>query len=167
MGRRNTGSRFDTTPAVAMAQYQDDCGDELLDAVITAAALVARADGQVEEVERGQLLDFLYRKRIIQSASTPAEILEVFDRRVWELSEPAGSAAALRHLKKHEDRSFGSAITDAGREIAAADGRLDPREQHVLQIIWITLGGPLPAPPAAENMATAPRRYNEASNRDC
>jgi len=68
-----------------MAQYRDDRADELLDAVVTAVALVARADGRIDAAERGQLLDFLDRKGTVH---TPAEILEMLENRVRELNEP-------------------------------------------------------------------------------
>jgi tellurite resistance protein len=45
--------------AEIMAAYMDEREDELLDAVVTATALVTSADGCIEPVERSQLLDFL------------------------------------------------------------------------------------------------------------
>jgi tellurite resistance protein len=147
MQKRNPRRRFEAKPAEMMAQYWDDRADELLDAVVTAVALVARADGRIDATERSQLLDFLDRRGIL-SVFTPAEILDIFERRVRELSEPDGSVAALKHLRRHADRSLARIIFNAGQEIAAADCRVDAREQHILQLIWIALGGPL-SPPAS------------------
>ena len=90
MGKRNERRRFESKPAELMAQYWDAREDELLDAVVSAAALVARADGRIDGAERGQLLDFLERRGIL-SVFTPAEILDTFERRVRELNEPGGS----------------------------------------------------------------------------
>ena len=147
MRMRDTRLRFAARPAEAMAQYRDDRADELLDAVVTAVALVARADGRIDAAERGQLLDFLDRKGIL-TVHTPAEILEMLENRVRELNEPDGPVGALKHLRRHAERSLARVIFNAGQEIAAADCRIDPSEQHILQLIWITLGGPLPRPAA-------------------
>ena len=94
------------------------------------------------DAERGQLLDFLHRKRVL-TVFTPAEILEMFERRVRELNEPGGPGGALKHLRRHAERSLARVIINAGQEVAAADGRIDPREQHILQLISTTLDGPL------------------------
>jgi tellurite resistance protein len=152
MGKRDERRRFERKPAELMAQYWDAREDELLDAVVSAAALVARADDRIDGAERGQLLDFLERRGIL-SVFTPAEILDTFERRVRELNEPGGSVAALKHLRRHAERSLARVIFNAGQEIAAADCRVDPREQHTLQLIWITLGGPLSAPAARPDRA--------------
>jgi tellurite resistance protein len=145
MQKRNPRRRFEAKPAEMMAQYWEDRAAELLDAVVTAVALVARADGRIDAAERGQLLDFLHRKRVL-TVFTPAEILEMFEHRVRELNEPGGPGGALNHLRRHAERSLARVIINAGQEVAAADGRIDTREQHILQLIWTTLDGPLPAP---------------------
>ena len=82
------------------------------------------------------------------TVGTPAEILETFEHRVRELNEPGGPVEALKHLRRHAEGSLARVIIDAAQEVAAADRRIDPREQHILQLIWITLGGPLPRPAA-------------------
>jgi tellurite resistance protein len=144
MQKRNPRRRFEAKPAKMMAQYRDDREDELLDAVVTEVALAARADGRIDAAERSQALDFLHRKKV-PTVFTPAETLERFERRVRELDEPGGPVRALKHLRRHAERSLARVIINAGQEVAAADCPIDPREQHILQLIWITLGGPLPA----------------------
>jgi tellurite resistance protein len=139
MPNRNPSNCFDATPAEIMAAWRDDREDELLDAVVTAAALVARADGWVDPVERGQLLDVLDRNGFL-SVFTPAEILDAFERRVRELRAPGGPAAALGRLRRHAGRAPARLVVDVGDEVAAADGRLDPREQRILQLIQAALG---------------------------
>ena len=83
----------------------------MLDAVVTAAALVARADCRVD----------------------PAE------RRLRELREPGGLVAAVDRLGEVSGRSLARLVVDAGWEVAAADSRLDPREKRVLDLIGIAL----------------------------
>src|SRR5689334_19985715 len=61
MPKRNARAHEPLSPAAAMAAYLDDRNDELLDAVATVAALVARVDGRIDAVERGLLIDVMDR----------------------------------------------------------------------------------------------------------
>jgi tellurite resistance protein len=142
MPNRNTRNRSRVTHAEIVAAYMDDRDSELLDAGITAAALVARADGWIEPAERRQLLDFLRRNGLL-SVFSRAEILDTFERRIRELQEKRGAEMAVGSLGRLAGRSPARLVIDAGQEIAAADQHLDPREQHILQLIRITLRGPL------------------------
>lgn len=140
MGKRKTRHRFEASPAEMMAAYSEHREDELLDAAVTAAALVARADARIDAAERGRLLEFLGREGVL-SAFTPAEVIEIFERRLRELNEPGGDAAILRQLKRHAESPLARIAIDAGEEIAAADRRIDAREQQMLQVIRIVLTG--------------------------
>jgi len=123
--------------------------EELLDSVVTAAALVARADGWIDPVECAQLLDFLDRNDFL-SIFTRADVRDAFERRIRELREPGGPMAALVRLRRHAGCGLARLVIDVGEEIAAADCRLDSREQHILQLIRITLWAqPSPSGPSA------------------
>jgi tellurite resistance protein len=134
MPNRNARNRVALTQAEIMAAYMDAREDELLDAVVTAAALVAHADGCIEPVERSQLLDFLNRNGLI-SLHTRAEILDLFERRVRLLADANGTEAAVEGLRRLAGRSTARLVIDAGDHIAAANGHLHPRELQVLQVI--------------------------------
>lgn len=142
MPNRNTRNRL--TPAEIMAAYLDDRNDELLDAVVTAAALVARADGRIEPVERGLLLDFMDRNGFL-SVFTSSEILDAFERRVRHFDERGGAEEAVDDLGRLAGRSPARLVIGAGKRVAAADGHLHPRELHCLQRIRRALAAP-PAP---------------------
>jgi tellurite resistance protein len=142
MRKRKTRHRLEPRPAEMMAAYSEYHENELLDAAVSAAALVARADARIDPAECRQLLDFLGREGVL-SVFTPAEVIEIFERRVRELNEPGGGVAALRQLKRHAERPLARIVIDAGQEIAAADCRIDPREQQMLQLIRLILGGQL------------------------
>jgi tellurite resistance protein len=126
--------------------YLRDREDELLDAVVTCAALVARADGWIDPVERGQLLDFLERNEFLSLFSSE-QVHESFERRVRDLREPGGAASALGRLRRHAGQSSASLVMTVGEEVALADCRIDPREWHTLQLIRTSLGKyPSPVP---------------------
>jgi tellurite resistance protein len=130
-----------------MAAYLEDREDELLDAVITAAALVARADGWIQHVECGQLLDFLDREELL-SVFSREEALDAFRRCIRELREPGGPTAAVERLRRHAGRAPVRLVVGVGEEVAAADCRLDPREERILAVIRTAVGAqPSPLAP--------------------
>jgi tellurite resistance protein len=141
MPNRKTRNHLRQTPAAIMAAYLNDRNDDLLDAVVTAAALVARADGRIEPVERGLLLDFMDRNGFL-SVFTRDEILDAFERRVRQFDEEGGAEAAVDSLGRLAGRSPVRLVIGAGKHVAAADGHLHPRELHILQRIRRALGAP-------------------------
>ena len=134
MPNRNARYRVALTQTEIMAAYMDAREDELLEAVVTAAALVAHADGCIEPVERSQLLDFLNRNGLI-SLLTRAEILDLFERRIRLLDGENGIEAAVESLGRLAGRSTARLVIDAADHIAAANGHLHPSELQVLQVI--------------------------------
>jgi tellurite resistance protein len=138
MPNRNARHRVALTQAEIMAAYMDAREDELLEAVVTAAALVAHADGCIEPVERSQLLDFLNRNGLM-SVFTRAEMLEFFERRIRQLDGENGAEVVIESLKRLAGRSTARLVVDAGEHVAAADGHLHPRELQVLQFIRIAV----------------------------
>jgi tellurite resistance protein TerB len=144
MSNQNTRNSLRFTPTETMAAYLNDRNEELLDAVVTAAAVVARADGRITPVERGLLLDFMDRNGFL-SVFTCSEILDAFERRVRQFDEHGGAEAAVDDLGRLAGRSPSRLIIGAGKRVAAADGHLHPRELHVLQRIRRALAAP-PAP---------------------
>lgn len=131
----------DRKPAAAeiMAAYFEDREDEVLDALVTAAALVARADGRIDLVEPAQTIDFLDRHDFL-SIFTRAEIFGVFERRARELREPGGIAAALDGVRRQTGRPLARLVIEVSEEVAIADCRLDPREERMLEVIRMILG---------------------------
>jgi tellurite resistance protein TerB len=144
MSNRQRRRRFDLSSAEVVAEYCAERDDDFLDAVITAAALISRADSAVQAVEQAQLLDFVDRHEFLSILSR-AETLQVFERRICELREHEGLAAAMIRLSRVAGRHAAQVVLDLSEEIAAADCRLDPRERKILALIRTVLGGaPLP-----------------------
>jgi tellurite resistance protein len=143
MPNRNARHRVALTQAEIMAAYMDAREDELLEAVVTAAALVAHADGCIEPVERSQLLDFLNRNGLI-SLLTRAEILDLFERRIRLLDGENGIEAAVESLGRLAGRSTARLVIDAADHIAAANGHLHPSELQVLRVIRTAVASRFP-----------------------
>lgn len=116
------------------AAFHESREDELFDAIVSAAALMARADGRVEEVERAQLLDFLERQDLHWMFDRE-EALAQFDRRVRELREPDEQLATFTRLRRYRDSRAATLILGVCDEIAVADCRLDPREDRLLRLV--------------------------------
>jgi tellurite resistance protein len=145
MSTRTASPRFhDSTAEIAAAELRADKA-RAFDAIVTVAALVARSDGWVHPAELSQLHEFLGRHRFQSLARV--DLRDSFELRIRELREPGGFEAALANLSRYEERSLSHLVIDAGEEIAAADGRLDPREDDILRRIRIALRQKSSPPP--------------------
>jgi tellurite resistance protein len=127
-------------PAHVAAAYLDFRDDELFDAIVSIAALVARADGWVQEVERRQLLDFLDENKLL-AVFAREDVDTHFEHRVRELRLPGGPAGVIYRLRRHANSSIGPLIIRLGEAVAVADCRLDPREGEVLRHVRRVLAG--------------------------
>jgi tellurite resistance protein len=141
MPNRNTRNRLSVTRAEMLPAYLDGREDELLDAVIAAAALVSRADGSIEPAERDQLLAFLGRKGLL-SAITGPELLDAFDHRIRSLDGRPGLEAAIDSLGRLAGRAPARLVVELGEQVAVADGHFHAREAEVLRLIRLTLAAP-------------------------
>jgi tellurite resistance protein len=139
MSTRTAYPRFHESTAEIVAADKD----RGLEAIVTVAALVAGSDGWVDPAELSQLHDFLERHRFQSLARV--HLRDSFERRMRELRAPGGFEAALANLSHHELLSH--LVIDAGEEIAAADGRLDPREDDILRRIRIAIRQKSSPPP--------------------
>jgi tellurite resistance protein len=141
MPNRNTRNRLGATDAEIMASWQESREDELIDAVASAAALVARADGSAEPVERREIIDFLRRDGNF-ATMTQTDLVEAFEHRLRHLDERSGIKSAIDSLRRLAHRRSNRLVVDVAERVAAADGYLHPRELHLLQLIRLVLGAP-------------------------
>jgi tellurite resistance protein len=138
MSNREGPNRWGMTRAEITAAYADDREDELLSAVVTAAALVARSDGRVAPAERGELLDFLDRKGFLL-VFTRRDILDAFDCRLRHLAENAGEVA-VDDLRRLAGRIEARLVVEAAECVAAADHHIHPNERQALVLIRAAVG---------------------------
>jgi tellurite resistance protein len=149
MSKHRSRWRSQQWRAELAAAYQESREDELLDLLVSAAALTARADGRVEEVERAQLLDFLDRRDLLWMRDGE-DVLAQFERCV---SGPDEHLATLSRLRHYRDSRAAELILGVCDEVAAADCRIDPREDRLLRLVRASLYGAA-APAAARPLAS-------------
>jgi tellurite resistance protein len=145
MSTRTAYPRFHESTAEIVAADLRAEKDRGLEAIVTVAALVAGSDGWVDPAELSQLHDFLERHGFQSLARV--DLRDSFERRMRELRTPGGFEAALANFSHYERRRLSHLVIDAGEEIAAADGRLDPREDAILRRIRIALRQKSSPPP--------------------
>lgn len=150
MSKQRAKGRSHASQARMVAAYLQYREDEILDAIVSAAALIARADGWVQDVEYSQLVDFLDRNDFLAIVARD-DVLTQFERCVRELREPGGPSAAVDRLRRHRGGSTAPLIAELIADVAAADCRIDPREQHVMELIGAALGMPAPSAPMRHN----------------
>ncbi|MHB8884082.1 MAG: TerB family tellurite resistance protein [Methylovirgula sp.] len=141
MPNPNMRGRWDMSQDEIAAVCADEREDALFDAVVTAASLVASADGHVVPAERKLVIDFLSDQGFL-STFTRAEILEAFDRRVREYETDGAAKTVAESLGRFAGHASARLIVDAGERVAVADGRLSPRELHMLWLIRVALAAP-------------------------
>jgi tellurite resistance protein len=121
-----------------MAGHLDRRDRETMEALITAGALVACADGWVDGSERGHLLDFIRQQGLLTHIAS-REILDAFDGRLRQLEQPCGPQAAMARLRPLAGWSRAGLVVDAAAIIAAADGEIHPGELRALRRIRAAL----------------------------
>jgi tellurite resistance protein len=137
MSKHRSKWRSQQWRAELAAAYQESHEDELFDLLVSAAALTARADGRVEEVERAQLLDFLDRRDLLWMRDRE-DVLAQFDQCA---STPDEQLSTLARLRRYRDSRAAELILEVCDEVAVADCRLDPREDRVLRLVRASLDG--------------------------
>lgn len=115
---------------------------DYLEAVCAAAALVAYADGELEDSERSKVtrtisqhptLGKMYQPNVIEST------VETMFKRAKDFSGRQQLARELDDIKGR-DSSMGEDVYLVALDVAHADGTLEPEEEAVLKKIAARLG---------------------------
>ena len=125
-------TRSNQPKSALVAEYLEQQDEEAMQALVAACAFMAVADGQVQLVERDELLNFVNREGLVPPTSR-CDIGEMFDSRVRELESARsfdGVTGALRPLAP-----LASAVVRCAERIAAADRDMHPSEVDALRFI--------------------------------
>jgi tellurite resistance protein len=136
MTKRYTHSS--ATTAEHMADRLDNRDEDVMQGLVTAGALVALADGRVEEVERDELLNFIDRQQLAPTIPR-TDIAEVFDRRVQQLEDRDSAEVIIENLRPLVGLSLASVVLRTAQRVAAADRQIHPGELQALELIRLIM----------------------------
>jgi tellurite resistance protein len=126
--------RSSTTTIKPATDYLDNRDEEVMQALVTAGALVALADGELEPVERDELVNFIDRQGFAPTTSQ-ADIAEAFDSRVRELEGRYYANVIVETLRPLTGQSLASVVVRTAQRVAAADRKIHPGELQALKLI--------------------------------
>ena len=132
--------------------------DEVMHALVTAGALVALADGEVQAVERGELVSFVDRRGFVSTISRH-EIADTFDVRVRQLEERRSAEVIVENLRPLAGLSLASVVVRTAERVAAADQRIHPSELGALKLIRLVM---ISLPTRGLTAALPPHRTNSS-----
>jgi tellurite resistance protein len=128
-----------TTATVELAAYDLDHRDEdVMHALVTVGALVALADGQLEALERDELVNFIDQQGFVSTASKRT-IAEAFDYQVQQLEDRYSPNVILEALRPLAGLSLASIVVRTAERVAAADRTIHPGELRSLKLIRLVM----------------------------
>jgi tellurite resistance protein len=129
-------SRSNITAAELAADYLDQRDEQVMQALVTAGAFVAFADGQVEAVERDELVNFIHR---LVPTISQHEIGEVFDGRVRQLEDRDSANVIVKAFRPLAGLSLSSVVVRTAERVAAADRHIHPNELQAIKLIRLIM----------------------------
>jgi tellurite resistance protein len=120
------------------ADHLNRSDEELMQALVTAGALVALADGQLETVERDELIDFIHRQGFLPTISQD-RIAETFDSRVQQIEGRDCANVTMEALRPLAGLSLASVVVRTAERVAAADRKIHPGELQALKLIRLVM----------------------------
>ncbi len=112
--------------------------EEVMQALVTAGALVALSDGQLKDVEREELLDFIEKQGFVSSISRN-EIAEAFDNCTRQLEGRNSANVIVDALRPLAGLSLASVVVRVADRVAVADGTIQPGELRALKLIRLVM----------------------------
>ena len=138
--KRSHGSfihSLSTTTASLTVDYLANREEDVLQALGTTGALVALADGQLETVERDELVNFVDRQGFVPTISQ-RQIAEAFDR-VRQIVDQDSANVTVEALRPLAGPSLASVVVRTAERVAAADRKIHPGELRALKLIRLIM----------------------------
>ena len=153
MASRNTRRPSPMSPAQLRQAHHTYLEEMLFEAVVTAGAVVALADGQVDPEERASVVDLVEQSGWL-STYTAAEAADAFDSEVRQLELDGGDPeTALNSVRRVGDGLGSRVVVCAAEQVARADGRVQFPEERALGLIRSAL-----APSSKQAVRPCPRQ---------
>ena len=118
--------------------YRDHRDEDVMHALVTVGALVALADGQLEAVERDELVNFINQQGFVSTVSK-RKIAEAFDYQAQQLEDRYSPNAILEALRPLAGLSLASIVVRTAERVAAADRTIRPGELRSLKLIRLVM----------------------------
>jgi tellurite resistance protein len=135
---KNIYMRSAKTATELATKYLDHHDDEVLQALVTAGALVALSDGQVKTVERDELVNFIDQQGFVPTVSRQ-EIADAFDNRLRQLEDRQCNSVLAETLRPLAGLSLASVVVRVADRVAAADGKIHAGELRALRLIRMVM----------------------------
>lgn len=116
---------------------------DYLEAVCAASALVANADGEIEDSERSKVVRILTNHQTLGKIYQPAIIEQTTETMFKRAKDASGRQALARELDDIKGRDDGQMAEDVyliALDVAYADGEMEQEEADVLKKIAGRLG---------------------------
>jgi tellurite resistance protein TerB len=130
--------RSSTATAGLTASYLDNRDEDVMQALVTAGALVAVADGRVEPVERDELVNYIDRQGFVPTISR-TNIAKAFDNRVRELQDRDSTSVIVETFRPLAGLSLASVVVRTAERVAAADRQIHPGEVRALKLVRLIM----------------------------
>jgi tellurite resistance protein len=137
MTKRYTRSNT-TTADLVVADYFDQRDEEVMQALVTAGAFVAFADGRVEAIERDELVNYIHRQGLVPTISQ-RDIAEAFDNRVRQLEDRDSASVIVETFRPLAGLSLSSVVVRTAERVAAADRHMHPNELQAIKLIRLIM----------------------------
>jgi tellurite resistance protein TerB len=118
-----------------------DRHEQAMEALVTAGALVALADGRVDAIERDEAVDYIDRHRLAPAISRQ-RLAEFFDARVRRLDDRDFASLIVDAFRPVAGLSLASDMIRIAERVAAADGRIHPSEVQVITLLRLIMMTP-------------------------
>jgi tellurite resistance protein len=122
------------TTADFVAGYFDQRDEQVMQALVTAGAFVALADGHVEDVERRELLSYVEGHDLAPTIARQ-EIVDAFDNRVREIEDRGSANVIVDASRPVVGRSQPLFLVRVAERVAGADGYLHPNELQSIELV--------------------------------
>jgi tellurite resistance protein len=116
---------------------------DYLEAVCAAAALVANADGEIEDAEKAKVAKVIGNHPVLSKFYKQNDIEQVSEQMFKRAKDASGRQQLARELDDIKWRDSGQMAEDVylvALDVANADGELEPEEEVVLKKIAGRLG---------------------------
>jgi tellurite resistance protein len=119
------------------ANASDQADAAVMNALVTAGAFIALADGRADSLERAALADFM-EKSLLFTVSRD-DIVQAFDRCVRQLEVRNDPLVILESFQVLAGRSMASVVVRLSEQVAGADRKIHPGELDALELVRLML----------------------------